>query len=132
MQLPTGTGTQNVDLQMVLDGDTMYLKMPAELASQVPAGKPWVSMDLKQMARLLPSGLQFALEHGLQFTDPGQYLDFLRATTDDGVKDLGQETVDGAQTTHYQATSTSPSCRGCRPQTSMRSATSSRCCRARV
>lgn len=104
MQLPTGTGTQNVDLQMVLDGDTMYLKMPAELASQVPGGKPWVSMNLAQIGKAsgIP-GYGSLMNSSSSFTNPGQYLDFLRATTDGSVQDLGQETVDGVQTTHYQA-----------------------------
>jgi hypothetical protein len=104
MHAPVSGAMHSIEMQVVLDGNTMYLKMPAALTSQLPGGKPWVSMDLTQLGKTAGiQGYGSLLNGESSFSDPGQYLDFLRATSDGSVKDLGQETVDGVQTTHYQA-----------------------------
>lgn len=96
-----GIGAHRMVMQMVLDGNTVYVKMPTGmLPTQLPNGKPWLSMDLKQMAGASGYGSLFGNQ---SYGNPGQYLDFLRAASGGSVKDLGQETVDGVQTTHYQA-----------------------------
>ena len=104
MQIPTAAGTQNFNMQLVLEGDTIYVKMPAALASKLPGDKPWFSMNLAQMGKAsgIP-GYGSLLSSSSNFSNPSQYLDLLRATADGSVKDLGQETIDGVQTTHYQA-----------------------------
>jgi hypothetical protein len=104
MQAPTGAGTQNIDLQIVMDRNMMYMKLPPSLASTVPGGKPWFSLALSQLGKAsgIP-GYGSLLSSSSSFSNPGQYLDFLRATADGSVKDLGQETVGGMQTTHYHA-----------------------------
>ena len=105
MQVPTGGGsTENLDMQEVLDGNTVYVKMPAALMGRVPGGKPWVSIDLAQMGKTvgLP-GLGSAFNGTSNLTSAGEYLDFLRATSDGSVKDLGQQTLDGRQVTLYSA-----------------------------
>lgn len=104
MQVPSSTGTQSLQMQFVLDGNTIFVKLPASLALKVPGSKPWISMDLAQMGKLsgIP-GYGSLITGSSNFSNPGQYLDFLRATADGSVKDLGQETVNGVQTTHYRA-----------------------------
>lgn len=103
----TGGGfsaTMSMNLSVVLDGDTVYVKMPAGLLGRKPPdGKPWLSMNLKQMGNSSVPGYGSVFNSGSNFSDPGQYLDFLNATSDGSVKDLGQTTVGGAQATHYQA-----------------------------
>ena len=89
---------------MVLDGNTVYVKMPAELAGP---GSRREAMAVDE-PRADEEGFWIPGDGSLfnsssNFSDPGQYLDFLRATADGSVQDLGQETVDGVQTTHYQA-----------------------------
>jgi hypothetical protein len=88
----------------VLSDDTIYMKFPASLTSQIPGGKPWISIDLAQLgqAAKLP-GFSSLLSSTQTLNDPGQYLDFLRAAAAGSVTDVGQETIDGVQTTHYQA-----------------------------
>lgn len=104
MQVSTGGGSQDLAVQSVLDGDTMYLKLPAKYASQLPGDKPWVSLNFSELGKTVgTSGLGSLFNSGSNFNDPGQYLDFLRATSDGSVKDLGKDTVDGRQVTHYQA-----------------------------
>jgi hypothetical protein len=46
-------------------------------------------------------GLGSLLSSSSSLSNPGQYLDFLRATSVGTVKNLGQATVDGFKTTHY-------------------------------
>lgn len=105
MELPVNGSTQTVDMNMVMDGDTMYMKMPF-LSNQLPGVQPWLSMNLKQLGKVagIP-GYGSMFSSSSNFSDPGQYLDFLRAAADGSVKDLGQEPMGGGvQATHYRAT----------------------------
>lgn len=97
-------GLSSLSLQMVLVPGTMYMKLPPQLAAKIPGSKPWWKIDLKRVARLsgIP-GLSSLINSSSNLNDPGQYLDFLRATSDGSVKNLGQATVNGTQTTHYHA-----------------------------
>lgn len=105
-QVPTSSsgGTQSLEMQVVLDRDTMYMRLPATLTSQIPGGKPWVSMNLAAMGKAAGiSGLGSLLNSSSTLSSPGQYLDYLRAVSDGSVKDLGQQPMDGREVTHYQA-----------------------------
>jgi len=108
MQLPIGGSGlglgMNLALQMVIDHGTIYVKLPSALASRIPGGKPWISVNFAQLGKTAGlTGMGSLMNSGSTLNDPGQYLNFLRATTDGSVKDLGQATVDGVQTTHYRA-----------------------------
>ena len=95
---------QTVQMQMVLSGGTMYMKLPPSLAAKVPGGKPWLSLNFSQIGKAMNiPGYGSMLNSSSGIYNPGQYLDYLKAAADGSVKDLGQETVDGVQTTHYQA-----------------------------
>ncbi len=97
-------GTKAIDIAAVLDGETMYMKFPPSLANQLPGGKPWISINFAELGKAAGvSGLGSMLNGSSTLSDPGQYLDYLRAASDGSVKDLGQETVNGVQTTHYRA-----------------------------
>ena len=104
MTIPTSSGPQSLQLQMVLDHATVYVRMPPELASKLPGGKPWVYVRYSQLGRAagIPE-LGSLLNSGESINDPGQYLDYLRVTAGGSIQDLGQETVNGVSTTHYHA-----------------------------
>jgi hypothetical protein len=105
MQLPSTSGTQTLQMQMVLANATIYMKLPPSLTSKLPGNKPWLSLNLKQLgnAAHIPA-LGSMMNQSSTLNDPGEYLDFLRAASSGSVKNLGQTTIDGVQTTHYQAT----------------------------
>jgi hypothetical protein len=104
MSVPTAAGTGPLQMQMVLDRTTFYVKLPPQLSSQIPGGKPWVYLNLNQAGQAagIP-GLGSLVNSSSSLTDPGQYLSFLRATAVGSVKDLGPATVNGESTTHYSA-----------------------------
>jgi hypothetical protein len=99
-----GGNTRTIDMQAVVDRDTFYIKFPPSLASQIPSGKPWVSINFARVGKAVGvSGLGSMMNSDSTMYDPGQYLDYLRAAAGGSVKNLGQETLDGQQVTHYQA-----------------------------
>lgn len=107
MTLPGSVGAtlgNSLNINAVFDGHNFYMKMPAVIASQVPGSKPWLELNLGTLAHAagIP-GLSALTNESSTLDDPGQYLDFLRAAASGTVKDLGQTTVDGVSTTHYQA-----------------------------
>jgi hypothetical protein len=106
MEVPSASGSspQTLQMRLVLASDTIYMQLPASIASRVPGGKSWISVNLPQLAsaKKLP-GFGSLLSYSSTLNDPGQYLDFLRATAAGSVKNLGQQTINGVQTTHYQA-----------------------------
>jgi hypothetical protein len=108
MTIPSAAATQaglgSLNVQAVLVPGTVYMKMPPQIAAKIPGGKPWWRINLNQAAKLagIP-GLSSLMSSTSSLNDPGQYLDFLRATSNGSVKNLGPATVNGSQTTHYRA-----------------------------
>jgi hypothetical protein len=92
-----------VGIEAVLDGTTIYMKLPALIAGKVPGGKPWWRMDLTELSQKegLP-GLGSLFSSSNSSLDPGQYLSYLRAAAGT-VENLGRASVDGVQTVHYHA-----------------------------
>lgn len=82
----------------ILTGDSVYMKIPA-LARQ--SGKPWVGFSLSKLGQT--TGLDIkSLEKQGQQADPSLNAKMLTASKD--VRTVGQETIDGVSTTHYQGT----------------------------
>jgi hypothetical protein len=104
MSLPSAAATGPLQVQMVLDKTTLYMKLPPRVSSEIPGGKPWLYINLEQAAQAagLP-GLGALAKSSSSLSDPAQYLSFLRATSVGSVKNLGQATVNGVRTTHYSA-----------------------------
>ena len=104
MDLPSSAGTETLQLGMVLDKTTVYMKLPESLTNKIPGGKPWLYINLSQVGLLagIP-GLGSLIGSSSSLNDPGQYLDYLRATSASSVKNLGQATVNGVRTTEYHA-----------------------------
>jgi len=86
-------------IEAVQDGFVMYMRFPA-VADQLPAGKSWVRMDLRQAG----SAQGIDLEQLQRFTsnDPREILDYLRAVSGE-IETVGTEELRGAETTHYYA-----------------------------
>jgi hypothetical protein len=106
MRVPAAAsaGLSSLQLQFVLDRTTMYLELPATLASKLPGAKPWIEIDLAQVGKAAGvPGLSSLMNSDSQLSDPGQYFKYLRAVSSDSLEDLGTATIDGVQTTHYHA-----------------------------
>lgn len=97
-------GVGNLQFQVVTAHQTFYMKFPPQLADKLPAGKLWAGAGLSQASKKagMP-GLSSLYNGSFSLDNPGQYLDFLRATASGSVNDLGAATVNGVQTTHYHA-----------------------------
>jgi hypothetical protein len=97
--LPAAGGS--VELRYLQEnGDpVVYANAPA-LSSLIPGGKPWLRLDLQQLAKTAGVDLNQAVAQAAQ--NPADILDLLKSVG--SVQTVGTETVDGAQTTHYTAT----------------------------
>jgi hypothetical protein len=100
-QLAQALGSSTMQLGMIMDGATIYMKFPEALAAQVPAlsAKPWIKMDLAKLTGV--PGVSSLMDNPAA-SDPTQMLRYLRAASD-SVADEGQQEVDGLATTHYRA-----------------------------
>jgi hypothetical protein len=87
---------QGVDVQLdeVLHGTTIYMKSPL-LQSAIPAGKTWLKIDLEKLGK--SRGFDFSQFSG---QDPSQSFQQLEASG--SVTEVGDETIDGVDTTHYR------------------------------
>lgn len=77
--------------QRVVD-QVLYQKVPGQKA---PGGKPWMKIDLKKAAAR--QGL-----NNQQIGDPAQSAAYAKAITDKDVTKVGNEKIDGVNTTHYR------------------------------
>lgn len=86
-------------IEAVLDGLVMYMRFPF-LSSELPAGKEWVKIDLREAASQIP-GLD--LDQLLQFANngPQSSLEYLKAVAGE-IEPVGVEEVRGEQATHYK------------------------------
>jgi hypothetical protein len=103
MTMPSSAGGQSVQLQMVMSQGTLYVHLPSTLASKLPSSKPWISMNLRQLSKMAHVPAFSMSGYSSSLYNPGQYLGFLHAASGNSVKNLGQQTVEGVQTTHYRA-----------------------------
>ncbi len=84
--------------QEILLNDALYVKMPSVSAR---TGKPWMRMSLSKLSAKSGVDLQSLLNQSEQ-ADPSANVKMLTASKD--VHKVGQETVAGTTTTHYQGT----------------------------
>lgn len=100
MDLPEGAGTGGpMDMEMVLDGLTMYMKYPTFMQVS-PSSKPWVRIDLDAMSQQAGVDMAALMQGGNQ--DPSQALEYLRGVSD--IATVGEEDIRGAPATHYRGT----------------------------
>ena len=79
----------------VMNGTTIYIKSPL-FSAALPKGKTWMKLDLQKFGT--SKGIDFS---ALLSQDPATSLAQLQASGD--VTEVGDETIDGAETTHYRA-----------------------------
>jgi hypothetical protein len=109
--LRAGRGSLNLDLgafgatfgastlDAVLDRNTIFVQLPPQLATV--AGRTWVRIDLAALSQ--QAGLDIGSLGQLQSVDPSVALRFLEGAASD-MREVGEERVRGAQTTHYRGT----------------------------
>jgi hypothetical protein len=99
-QLVQALGSSTLRMTELLDGTTIYMKLPSALMGQLSTlGKSWVSLDLSKLANV--PGASSLLNN--PSSDPGEMLEYLRAASDSVVAE-GHQVVGGVETTKYQAT----------------------------
>jgi hypothetical protein len=99
-QLTQGLGSSTFDLQEIVAGTTVYMKLPAAATQALPlGGRSWFSVNLANVKGM--SGLSSLLSNPAS-SNPAQFLQYLRAESD-SITTVGNEQVDGVMTTHYHA-----------------------------
>lgn len=96
MTLTALVGGLSIEIDEVLDGAVVYMKSPV-FSAGLPKGKTWLRLDLQKAAA--QQGFDLG---GLLSQKPTDSLAQLQAVGD--VTKVGEEEIDGAQTTHYRAT----------------------------
>lgn len=89
-------------MEQRLVGRTMYMKMP--MLSQLGGGagaKPWIKISLDELGKQSGMNIDQMLQQSRQM-DPVQNTKMLTASKD--VREVGKETVNGVETTHYTGT----------------------------
>lgn len=101
-QVAQALGSSTLQIEEIVDGLDIYLKLPAALANN-PAlhGKPWAKINLASAAQAAGISGVSSLMSNPASSDPSQFLRYLQATSG-GVTRVGSESVDGVQTTHYR------------------------------
>ena len=89
-----GPNSDGSTIEMVTDGDTVYLKSPL-FSALGGSDKPWMKADSSQL-----SGDGAQVSGGLQ-SDPGAFVDFLKGAGGE-LETVGREDVRGVPTTHLR------------------------------
>jgi hypothetical protein len=86
------------EAEFIFADTVLYMRFPA-LSRALPEVEPWIRFEAEQFAsdRELGLGQLSQLAQG----DPSQTLDYLRGAGEN-VKEVGEEEVRGAETTHYR------------------------------
>lgn len=89
-------------MEQRLVGRNMYMKMPMLSAlSGDASAKPWIKLSLDEFGKKSGLNIEELLRQSQQM-DPVQNTKMLTASKD--VREVGKETVDGVETTHYTGT----------------------------
>jgi hypothetical protein len=90
---------QEVPIDTVITGNVLYMRSSVFGQLGLPANKQWVKLDLGQLAQ--QSGVDLSSLANTSPT-PASALSYLRGASK--VREVGQESIDGAKTTHYKVT----------------------------
>jgi hypothetical protein len=82
--------------------NTIYMKVPEEFAAQMSGAKPWMEMDLDDVAKQQGSVNLGQTQSGVAQDPTGQF-EYLRGVSE-SVEKVGKEQVRGTQTTRYRVT----------------------------
>jgi hypothetical protein len=98
MSMTMSVAGQDLDIQAVYALPVVYMRFPEGLLPGLPAGKPWVKIDLQKLGQ--QAGFDFQQLMQTQQADPSQGLQYLKDLSD--VKNVGNEDLGGVSTTHYK------------------------------
>jgi len=96
----TMPGLGEMDIEELMNGTTMYMRFPAQLAQRLPGGKQWVKVDLQALGKASGVDMKQLMQAGQN--NPTDVLEALRAVGSS--RKVGDENIGGAPTTHYAAT----------------------------
>ncbi|MFB4305665.1 LppX_LprAFG lipoprotein [Actinomadura sp. GTD37] len=88
-------------MEQRLVGQAMYMKMPMLSELGGGAAKPWIKISLDELGKKSGMNIEQMLQQSRQL-DPVQNTKMLTASKD--VREVGKETVNGVETTHYTGT----------------------------
>jgi len=88
-------------MEQILVNRTIYMKMPMLSRLGVNPSKPWFKMTLDELGRKSGLNVDEVLQQAQQM-DPVQNTKMLTASKD--AREVGKETVNGVETTHYTGT----------------------------
>lgn len=97
----TVAGQSMAGMEQRLVGRNMYMKMPTLTQLGGGSGKPWIKISLDELGRKSGMNIDELLQQSRQM-DPVQNTKMLTASKD--AREVGKESVDGVQTTHYTGT----------------------------
>lgn len=103
IDLTDGTSGMTIEMggerieQRIVDR-TLYQKLPAALREKLSGDKPWIKVDLQEVAA------RNGTVGGLRIENPAQAVDYAKALSDDDAERLDTERIDGVNTTHYRVT----------------------------
>ncbi|MEV5569451.1 DUF6612 family protein [Spirillospora sp. NPDC052269] len=86
-------------MELVMVGRTVYMK--SAVFAQLSHGKPWLKLSASELGAASGQNFDQLIEQQKQ-ADPAEQTRMLTASKD--VREVGKETVNGVQTTHYQGT----------------------------
>lgn len=98
----TAAGKSMGGMEQRLVGRNMYMKMPmlSALGGNASA-KPWIKLSLDELGKQSGMNIEELLQQSRQM-DPVQNTKMLTASKD--AREVGKETLDGVETTHYTGT----------------------------
>jgi hypothetical protein len=89
-----------MQMEEIFDGSAFYMHFPDALSRQLPGGKSWMKLDLDTIGKASGVDLKQLMQ-----ANQGNPSDMLAALKGVGSsKEVGEEDIGGAPTTHYQAT----------------------------
>ncbi len=94
-------GSNTLQIQAILSGLTIYMKVPPALARFSSALKPWLEINLASATQAQGLSGISSLSGDPMSSDPSQFLRYLRAISG-SVTRVGAASVDGIQTTEYR------------------------------
>lgn len=97
-----GQTVPGADGRAVFTGDALYAKVP-QLAKAISGGKPWVKVDVNQMAQRTGFDVRGLVDQ-VEQVDPAEQTKMFTASKD--ARRVGAETIDGVKTVHYTGTVT--------------------------
>ncbi len=103
-QIAKALGGSSLNLVELVDGTTVYMKLPGALTSKIPGiVKPWIKVDLAELASQAGVPGLSSLMGNPTSSNPGQMLQYLRALSGNVTK-VGSARVGPFQTTQYHGT----------------------------